>query len=164
MKRLLSIIFVLILCPQMALASQVESFRRLVDEYQYAMTVEWDQEDKAFVEKENAKFLEGFSELRQSGLSNDEIQQVIAADWHMLEKGLLTLNLDDEKAVQALALRSLSRSQGASWNGEIIAPIAIGGAFALLIGYFVVVAIKTNRAFDACVEANGGNEAACIDR
>ena len=82
----------------------------------------------------------------------------------MIERELLTIDLQSSEAIRSLALKSITRNQGASWNGEIIAPIAIGGAFALLVGYFVVVAIKTNRAFDACVEANGGNEEPCIDR
>jgi hypothetical protein len=164
MKRLLSFILIIILCPQIALASQVENFRLLVNNYHYATTVEWDQKDKTFLIHENEKFHTAFSEMRANGLSNEEIHQVIPADWNMLERELLKINLQSSEAIQNLALKSVNRTQGASWNGEIIAPLAIGGAFALLIGYFVIVAVKTNRAFDACVEANGGNEAACIDR
>ena len=80
MKRLIALILIIILCPQLALASQVENFRQLVDDYHYAATVEWDQKDAAFLVNENKKFHTVFSELRAQGLTNEEIQQVIPAD------------------------------------------------------------------------------------
>jgi thioredoxin-related protein len=55
MKRLLSFILIIILCPQIAFASQVENFRLLVNNYHYATTVEWDQKDKTFLIHENEK-------------------------------------------------------------------------------------------------------------
>ena len=57
-----------------------------------------------------------------------------------------------------------SYSQGASWNGEILAPAIIIGITAIAIVAFIRYAVKKNRAFDECVELHAGDEQSCIDR
>lgn len=47
-------------------------FKELIQQYQYAITVEWDQQDKEFLKEEETKLMKGIKELLQNGQSPDQ--------------------------------------------------------------------------------------------
>lgn len=146
MKKLFSLL--LVLCFSMsAMAGSTVGLERAMDEYQFALTVEWDQKDQAVYQaKTDAFFAEMAKLIADEGLSREEILGV--ASKKMTNKAQLeALKLKLALAGKAQNSKELAKvlqdsvkdmyAQGASWNGEAVLPILGGLALAALIGYAV---------------------------
>ncbi len=126
-----------------ASAGQLQLEREL-DEYNYVLSVEWDQKDKSFYEAETAKFLQKVSKLmREGGLSSSDLvslAQKRTKNKAALEAVKLKLSLQGPAKSEADLLEILKEtsgdfySKGASWNGEVI---LIGGAAVLLVAALI---------------------------
>lgn len=156
MKKSIFYVLVLVLVPQLCFASNARDLKTAMDEYHYFLTVEWDQKDKAVLEIKTTEFETELNELMDQGLSFRDMGNV--------PEELKTLKLDDRELVLEKLMNHSNYSKGASWNGDILAPAIIMGITAIAIVAFIRYAVKKNRAFDECVELNGGNEQSCIDR
>jgi hypothetical protein len=122
------------------------ALERELDQYQYALTVDWDQKDQVVYEKETKAFFERLGSLvNEQGVSKAEI--LALAEKKMgskvaLEALKLKLSLVGElnsSAQIASVLRENSKdlySQGASWSGNTDT-VLIGLAIAALVGYLV---------------------------
>ncbi len=146
MKKLFSLLLVLCFSANV-FAGSTASLERAMDEYQFALTVEWDQKDqKVYKAKTDAFFAEMSKIISQEGLKQEEILSV--ADKKMKNKA----QLEALKLKLALAGKANSSSElanilqssvkdmyqsGASWNGEAVLPILGGLALAALIGYAI---------------------------
>lgn len=164
MRKFLLTLLTLLLVPQFALASSTEALKNLMDEYHYAMTVEWDQRDPIFAQEAQKSFEQGLEELRVQGLSTQQLKSVVPLDWKKIETEFAMTDLSNPVELRTLIERNTQRSKGAAWNGEVLGPVIVLGLLAAVIGWIAVEAVKTNREFDACVAANNGNEEPCIDR
>lgn len=116
-----------------------------IDEYNYAVTVEWDQKDQSFFDKETQKFTQELDKLfSEQGLTSAELTT-------LLEKKIKDKNLLNSIKLKISLMKSLSPkeimdslkkdnlySHGASWSGDTQIWI-IGGvvvvALALLIAH-----------------------------
>lgn len=162
MKSLFKVFIALLLLPQFAFAGQAENLKALLDEYHYRVSVEWDQRDQAFLAEVQSEFAEKFQALEAAGLTSQDVSSLIGIDAQELA---LEWRLAGSRSPQELQLwleERLQRREGASWTGELwIAPVAVIGGFVLLM---TILIVSANKKFDRCVEANGGNEDACIER
>ena len=130
----------------LASSGTIQELERQIDEYQYVLTVEWDQKDKKFYDDQTDKFVAKINELiTKNNLSKDEILALSekkikdknAFEAMKLKMSLLDRNTPPEEL--AKALRESAKdfySRGASWNGDVavIVPLAL---LAILIGVAV---------------------------
>lgn len=146
MKILSLVLSLCITFNVLAASGTVSELERVIDSYQYSMTVEWDQKDQKFYDTKTDAFIAQVAQvIKKEGLTKDQVlamsekrvQDKQALEAMKLKMSLLDKNMSSEEL--ATALRDSSKefySKGASWNGKVafIAPIAL---FAVIIGYFV---------------------------
>jgi hypothetical protein len=139
-----------------AATGSVQALERAFDNYNYAVTVEWDQKDPTFHEQQTKKLIEDITTLRNNGLTRDEIVSVVekkVADKKALEALKLKLSLlnitSPEDLSQALRESDLY-THGASWNGSAAMFI-----FPALFVVLVVYLIATDRDYE-CVRWETG--------
>lgn len=130
----------------LAATGTVSGLERAIDDFQYTMTVEWDQKDQKFHDAQTDLFLKKLSEIiKKEGLTKDQViamaekrvQDKQAFEAMKLKMTLLNKNASAEEL--AVTLKETSKefySKGASWNGDaaLIIPLAL---FAIVIGYAV---------------------------
>lgn len=131
----------------MAASGAISELERQLDDYHYALTVEWDQKDQQFYEEKTADFFKNVKKLiEKDGLTQ---KQVLT----FLEK-----KSNNKLAINAISLRmsflnksssvtDLSEliketanelySKGASWNGEVALITGLGLVAIAAIGYAV---------------------------
>lgn len=146
MKKLFSLLLVLCFSANV-FAGSTAGLERAMDEYQFALTVEWDQKDqKVYQAKTDAFFAEMAKLIAQEGLSREEIVSV--AEAKMKNKAQLeALKLKLALAGKAGSSQELGKvlqesvkdmySSGASWNGDAVLPVLGGIAIAALLGYVI---------------------------
>lgn len=131
----------------MAASGTTAELERALDEYHYALTVEWDQKDKAFQTEKTEAFYTTLSTLMAKGLTSDEVmalvekkvknkEQVAALK---LKMGLLAKNANSSDEL-ARSLTDASKgmySTGASWEGAVIISVGIGVVIAAAIAYSI---------------------------
>lgn len=146
MKKIISI--VLLLCMSMNVMAGTAGVLKLekhLNEYQYAMTVEWDQKDQKFKDARTQEFNTALEKvIREDGVSQLEVmsllqKKVISKDALNAIRLKLSL-LGNTSSPEALtkALESSTKdmyTQGASWNGEVVIPLAIGIIVVAVIAY-----------------------------
>lgn len=127
-------------------AGTVQELERQFDDYQYAMTVEWDQKDSKFQEAETMKFFDGVSNLMSKGLSTQEVMSMAEkkmGDKKALEALKLKLTLaakasSPEELSQILKVNSKEfYSHGASWNGSVVLTAGLVVLIVAVIGYSI---------------------------
>ncbi|MGE3610324.1 MAG: hypothetical protein AB7I27_12100 [Bacteriovoracaceae bacterium] len=118
----------------------VQELEAQIDNYQYAMTVEWDQKDKVFYQQKNESFYNNLASLMDRGLTKEELAKAFEnkiQNKKMLEalklKISLYQNLKTDDLIQIIQDSSKDLYQdGASWNGTTAVGIGIS---ALLVGF-----------------------------
>lgn len=123
----------------------VQKLEKHLDNYQYAMTVEWDQKDQVFKAAKTKEFHAAMEKvIKEEGVSQLEIMSLLQRKV-VSEKALNAIQLKlsllgNASSPEALA-RSLESStqemysQGASWNGDVVVPLAIGVIIVAVIAY-----------------------------
>ncbi|MFL5784520.1 MAG: hypothetical protein ACJ76H_07930 [Bacteriovoracaceae bacterium] len=146
MKKIIS--FVLLFCLSlnvMAGTVGVQKLERQLDDYKFAMTVEWDQKDQNFKDAKTKEFYGALEKIiREDGLSQLEIMALMekklvnhtALEALRLKLALLGNTSSPETLAKALESSTKDMySQGASWNGEVVIPLAIGVIVVAVIAY-----------------------------
>jgi hypothetical protein len=131
----------------MASTGTVQELERSLDDYHYALSVEWDQKDPAFYAAQTAEFFGKLQKLiKEEGLSQEQIMTVVENKVNnkaVIEALKLKLSLlADSSNPEAIAkvIQESSKdfyATGASWSGEIIFPVVIGLIIAGVIGYSI---------------------------
>lgn len=131
----------------MASTGTIQELERHMDDYQYALSVEWDQKDQAFYEAQTKAFFEKMGKLiKEDGLSKSEILRLVEAktkNKEALEALKLKLSvLSKGASVEELAniVKEYSQdlySQGASWNGQVVFSVVIGLVIVGAIAYAI---------------------------
>ncbi|MBA2404242.1 MAG: hypothetical protein H0V66_05685 [Bdellovibrionales bacterium] len=131
----------------MAASGTVQELERALDDYQYALTVDWDQKDANFVTEKTEAFYLVLSQLMEKGLTQKEVMDLVAKksknpkemDALVLKMELLTkqASSSDELALLMTKNANTFYATGASWEGYYIASIGIGIVVAALIGYSI---------------------------
>ncbi len=104
-------------------SASTPALKQSIDELNYALTVEWDQKDEAFLNSSIETFKR---DLAVQGISQDELLSIVAAQNNMSEDQVMEL-------IRATA----HYKQGASWNGVIY----VLGGIGLGIGIFFTIVL-----------------------
>ena len=119
----------------MASTGTVQELERHMDDYQYALSVEWDQKDQAFYDAQTKNFFEKMSKLVAAGLTQEEVLKMVEAKTKnkvalealKLNISLLSKNATAEELAEMVKQSSKDLySEGASWNGEVVFSVVIG--------------------------------------
>ena len=122
-----------------------DDFARVIDNYQYSLTVDWDQKDQAQHKKITDQFYQDLDLLTKGdGLKMQEIEEVLAAkvkNTKSLESVSAKIALMGKNASREELLRFLDAevknmySVGSSWNGETTVTIGVGVLLIALLAY-----------------------------
>lgn len=150
MKKIIGLMLLICFSVNTFAASNLET---IIDDFQYTMSVEWDQKDMKFHEAQTRIFIE---KLAASGATNEELLTLVenkTQDKKMLEAIKLKLKLSPIESKDELA-RILSEnskafySKGASWNGDAVSAIGVA-AVVIILGYVIYHAVAYK-----CVETD----------
>ncbi len=107
-----------------------DGLKAAFDEFNYSVTVEWDQKDPTFLEAKKLELMQTISGLEAEGMTRAEL---ITFAKSQLKDATLIKNLDSvleaislnkmtSEEAQNFMIRSIenSQAQGANWNGVII--------------------------------------------
>lgn len=120
----------------MASTGTIQELERAMDDYQYALTVEWDQKDQAIFQLQSQAFFDKMNKLiSEGGLSQAQVLQVIesksknkaAFEGIKLKLNTISKNVSSDELANIIkdSAKDLY-AQGASWNGEVVFSVAIG--------------------------------------
>ncbi len=148
----------------MAASGTVSEFERALDEYQYSLTVQWDQKDAAFMTARTESFYATIATLMTQGLTKEKILDVVSSKSNNI-KEVETLKL----RMDALASASNSSSElaeaittnstglyatGASWEGSaVLISVGIVAVLGAAIAYSIWFDAK-----HTCVETAQGQQ------
>lgn len=130
----------------MASSGTVEAFERLLDNYSYDLTVEWDQKDQNFYNQKTQEFFAQTEKLiSEKGLSKKDMISVVENKTNNKEiiealtlKFSMMKNFSLEEMLQEVKASSKDiYSEGVSWNGYWIAPVAVLLIIGGIIGYSI---------------------------
>lgn len=120
----------------MASTGTIQELERSMDDYQYALSVEWDQQDQAFYDAKTNEFFAKMGKLISAkGLSQEEILKLVetksknkaAIAALKLKISLLAKNASAEELAQIVKESAKDLyAEGASWNGEVVFSVALG--------------------------------------
>ncbi|MBA2403612.1 MAG: hypothetical protein H0V66_02490 [Bdellovibrionales bacterium] len=143
-----STIFSLVLCSLFsfqALAGSHDGLKAAFDEFNYAVTVEWDQKDASVYSEHMNVLKETILQLQEQGLTNQELINFgisHVSDAKLKSEASEVLNLiASEKLTESEALDLLHSSQdsfysrGASWTGTTT---IIAASVIIIIGVAIV--------------------------
>lgn len=137
--------------PMVQVQAQETSLDSAIDNLQYRLTVEWDQKDMAAQKKIVSEFSAELEQLKQQGVTGDEIFKALSAKAFDAEtaKDIAHLakyskeNMLDQKQISKLVIDYSSKNQklGTSWStgGSVVLAVAL---VALII--VAVIALPNN--------------------
>lgn len=128
-------------------SSGIQTLERNIDDYQYALTVEWDQKDTKFYDAQTTAFFAKLGkQIAEDGITQADIEALVerkVANKNALAAIKLKLStLSNVKSSDELA-RVLKENasefyvRGASWNGESMVPVIAGLLIVGVIGYAI---------------------------
>jgi hypothetical protein len=129
----------------LASTGTVQELERVLDDYQYSLSVEWDQKDQKFYDVKTKEFFSKLEQLiKEEGLSQEQIMTLVnkkannkaLVEALKLKLSLMGKNISNEDLIKLINESTKDMySRGASWNGQIIIPVAIGLLIAAVVGY-----------------------------
>lgn len=135
-RQIVTLIIAFTLFSTSAMASTHEGLKAAFDEFNFAVTVEWDQKDPLFLEAQKFELTQQIASLESQGLTREELigfvkskikdASVIKTLDSVLEA--VSLNKMTTEEAQDLMIKSLNKTHatGANWNGAIvITPVAL---------------------------------------
>jgi hypothetical protein len=135
MKKIMSLFLGMILTTQFALATGNDGLKKAMDEFHYAMTVDWDQQDQSFAQEQEHKFQTTIEKLIEDGLTVDQLKKAFNDNTHTSIDQIIgeinERNITDSLAVKNYIQQNLelNYSRGASWNlddvGGVLAAVVI---------------------------------------
>lgn len=117
-----------------------------LDEYQYSMTVEWDQKDEAFKARQIDALTSQVDKLFKKGLAVQDVNLLVekrfqnskVAEAVKMKLSLLGNKVTPANVAQVLKDNSIELyQQGASWNGEAPFFISVGVSIVAIIAILV---------------------------
>ena len=125
MKKLISFFMMVAILTSSAMASSHDGVKAAIDEFQYALTVEWDQKDQAFHDPKLNELVQNLSELNlsskelMSAMKSQINDKNISKEFEEVVAISVSKNLSLEETTKILAPRIHTiYGKGASWNGD----------------------------------------------
>jgi hypothetical protein len=166
MKRKLSFLLLLILVPQMLFASSSESLKNIMDDYNYSMTVEWDQRDMAFANQKRIEFVTQLNSLVASGLTKDDIVAATGLNLDVIQHEIEILNLRNTEDLVQFLIQHKEFKTGANWVGDVVLATVFFTPIIVMIGMMIYGSVHRAERLDsinACLVANPNNQDLCFD-
>lgn len=146
MKYLSIIIILCFSLNAMASTGTLKELENAIDNYQYAMTVEWDQKDVSFKEGQIDALTAQVDQLFQKGLTVQDLNLLVekrfnnskVAETVKMKISLLGNKITPANVAQILKDNSIELyQQGASWNGDAPLYISIGVSIVAIVAILV---------------------------
>ena len=128
-----------------ASTGSLSAFESALDEYQYSMSVEWDQKDKVFQQTKTNEFIGKMNAMIASGtLSQKDIITVVETKLKnktLVDAMKLKIALAGEMKTPEQLMSFMNESsedlysQGANWNGYVMVPVAIVLTAVVALGF-----------------------------
>lgn len=141
LKSLLSFVLVFGLLSSQAFAYNTSSLKAIFNDFQYDVTVLWDQKDPEFFNAAQAQMM---SRIEAAGISDKEIIAYALSNVSDEQvKQALTHAYKTNNAEMMLDVINQSQAQGASWIGKVLMGlgIAVGVGFTVM-GIMVLYALS----------------------
>jgi hypothetical protein len=129
----------------MASTGTVVELEKTLDDYNYSLSVDWDQKDQAFYDAKTEQFLSSVERLiKDEGLSKSQIMTLVEKKVNnrpMIEAMKLKMSLLSKGSTVEDLTKMIKESskemyaQGASWNGEVVYTVSIVLLVAAIVGY-----------------------------
>jgi hypothetical protein len=152
--------------PQLALASQVENLRSILNEYTYSMEVEWDQHDQIFANQKRKDFVLKLERLVSAGLSKEDIIEATGVNLGTLTEEIESQRLTDSNEIAAFLIQHKQFQKGANWVGDTVLASLFFTPIIIMIGLMIHGSLtreqRLNR-INSCIEANPQNQDHCFD-
>lgn len=138
------------------------NLEEVFNDYQYSMTVEWDQKDQDFKNTQTELFYKKIDSLVASGLTSKELMNFVESK--VANKAALSAVLAEASAAQSTQemmtiVNNHSENlyaKGANWNGETVKNVAIISVVSALFLYSIYFTIKYT-----CIEYVDGQKFKC---
>lgn len=111
-------------------ATNAEALRQAMNDFNYAVNVEWDQQDQGFYDAQMNSFQAALSELSAKGMTQAEMlteAKALVKDSRTAAELEKTLQLIEARSLSAAETKKLvmdmiaqSQSRGASWSGNLL--------------------------------------------
>lgn len=106
------------------------SFKDALDQYQYELTVEWDQKNQNSLEEINTNFSSQLDNMFQAGLNSNHIREAIKGN----SEFEIPANMNRSETLEWIKDNSQDfYRRGASWDSTAV--ILYGGLGALVVGF-----------------------------
>lgn len=161
----LSMVFAFLNVHATTPVNNLKLLSKAYDNLNFALTVEWDQKDKAFHTAEMKKFKKAVMDLQKKGLDNKDIlafaKTKLTNDKAKKELeqlfAVVEINKLSDKEAREFILETVkaNQSEGSSWLGRSASSAFIG----LLVVLFIVLALTA----DSDGSYNGGYYEDCYD-
>lgn len=142
----MTLVLALSLFTMSAMATTQDGLKTAYDEFNWAVTVEWDQKDPAFYEAKKLEFTRAIGALEAEGMTRKELiaftkSQIkdasVLKDLNTALEAVSTNTMTSAQA-QEFMLKSINSAQGASWDGSVIIFTPVG--FVVLVLIIVLIA------------------------
>jgi hypothetical protein len=140
------------------------------DELNYALSVEWDQQDRNFYDAQMQKFTSKIKELQAQGMTNSELVEFALAnikDANMAKEvrtalTVVQINKMSTNEARKMVMETMAKSynQGASWTGD---GVLLGAAIVLLLVAVIVVAASAGGNGNVSTGPSCYDEYVCYD-
>ena len=148
-RKLFTLLLVFAIFTVQAQASTQNGLKAAFDEMNYALTVEWDQQDRQKSGLTNAQMID----FAKSQVKDAKVAKDLETAFSMI-----TINKMSSEEASKYMMDSMKRaySNGASWNGEVLVYLAVG----LLI---VALAVGLANGGNGGSSNKGGGGYSCYD-
>lgn len=129
----------------MASTGTIQQLESSLNDYQYSLSVEWDQKDQKFYDAKTQQFYASIEKLiKEDGLSKEQLLGFVElkvknqdfVNALKLKMSLLSNGASAEELSKMVAETSKEMyAKGASWNGEIIMPVIAVLVIVAIVGY-----------------------------
>ncbi len=143
--RFMTLVLAFSLFSMSAMATTQDGLKTAFDEFNYSVTVEWDQKDPSFFEAKKLELSQAIASLEAEGMTREELitftksQIKDASVLKDLNTALEAVSQNTMTSAQAqeFMMKSIKATQGASWDGAVIYLTPVG----LLVLILIIVII-----------------------
>jgi hypothetical protein len=165
-KRLLSLFLLSVMVPQLALASQVENLKSVLNEYTYSMEVIWDQEDQIYASQKRQELVLNLEKIVSAGISKEEIIEASGVKLDSISSEIEVRKLTNSNEIAEFLLQHKQFQKGANWVGDVVIATVFFTPIIVMIGLMIHGSLTREERLNkinSCLEANPMNQDHCFD-
>jgi hypothetical protein len=166
MKKLLSMMLLSIMVPQLVFASQVENLKSVLNEYTYSMEVEWDQVDQNYASQKRQELISNLEKIVADGISKEEIIEASGVKLDTITKEIEARRLTNSTEIAEFLLQHRQFQRGANWVGDAVLATVFFTPIIIMIGLMIHGSLTREARLDkinACLAANPVYQDHCFD-